>query len=148
MVVKGLISIFISLFLKIMVNSINLKIQIQWSDNILYQLVWFLAFMPFRVLNYLSVHGVDQHVLKWFNSHLTNRRQRCSVNNHLCSTGYLNCGVFQGSIVGPLFFMMYINDSSNSMSSGYPRMSADDMTLMLRLPHLKWLISTSKSMVN
>ena len=71
-------------------------------------------------------YGVDQLALKWFNSYLTNRRQRCSVNNHLSSTGSLNCGVPQGSIIGSLLFLIYINDLPYCMSSGYPRMYADD----------------------
>ena len=78
------------------------------------------------ILQKLSKYGVDRNALKWFNSYLRNRRQRCSVNNHLSSTGYLNCGVPQGSIIGPLLFLIYINDLSNCMSSGYPRMYAND----------------------
>ena len=79
-----------------------------------------------NLLQKLSKYGVDQHALKWFNSYLIYRRQRCSVNNRLSSSGYLNCGVPQGSIIGPLLFLIYLNDLPNCMSSAYPRMYADE----------------------
>ena len=78
------------------------------------------------ILQKLAKYGVDQDALKWFKSYLTNRLQRCNVNNHLSSTSPLNCGVPQGSIIGPLLFLIYINDLPNCLSLGSPRMYADD----------------------
>ena len=52
--------------------------------------------------------------------------QRCNVNNHLSSGSPLNCGVPQGSIIGPLLFLIYINDLPNCLNVGSPRMYADD----------------------
>ena len=48
--------------------------------------------------------STDQDALKWFKSYLTNRMQRYNVNNHLSRASPLNCGVLQGSIIGPLLF--------------------------------------------
>ena len=72
------------------------------------------------------MYGVDQDALKWFKCYLTNLMQRCNVNNHLSSASLLNCGVSQGSIIGPLLFLICINDLPNCLNAGSPRMYADD----------------------
>ena len=74
----------------------------------------------------LIKYGVDQDALKWFKSYQTNRMQRCNVNNHLSRESPLNCGVPQGSRVGPVLFSIYINDLPNCLNVGTPRMYADD----------------------
>ena len=78
------------------------------------------------ILQKLAKYGVDQDALKLFKSYLANRLQRCNVNNHLSSTSPLNCGVPQGSIIGPLLFLIYINDLPNCLNLGFSRMYADD----------------------
>ena len=52
--------------------------------------------------------------------------QRRNVNNHLSSPSPLNCGVPQGSIIGPLLFLICVNDLPNCSNAGSPRMYADD----------------------
>ena len=81
------------------------------------------------ILQKLAKYGVDQDALKWFKSYLRNRSQQCNVNNHLSSATPLNCGVPRGSIIGPLLFLIYINDLPNCLSLGSPRMYADDMNV-------------------
>ena len=74
------------------------------------------------ILKKLTKYGVDQDALKWFKSYLTNRMQRCNVNNDLSSANSLNCGIRQGSIIGPLLFLIYINYLPHSFNEGSPRM--------------------------
>jgi hypothetical protein len=64
--------------------------------------------------------------LKWFESYLTNREQQCNVKGELCSNKIITCGVPQGSILGPLLFLLYINDLADCLRSTNPCMYADD----------------------
>ncbi|CAB4000722.1 Hypothetical predicted protein [Paramuricea clavata] len=71
---------------------------------------------------------------EWFinmdrGSYLTNRTQMCSVNGALSGTKLVTCGIPQGSILGPLLFLIYINDLPNSLEYSSTRMFADDTTL-------------------
>ena len=56
-------------------------------------------------LNYYGIHGKS---FKWFHSYLENRTQKCSVNGSLSNSYSLTCGVPQGTILGPLLFLLYI----------------------------------------
>ena len=64
-------------------------------------------------------------------SYLSGRTQRCNVSGKLSSAHTLSCGVPQGSILGPLLFLTYINDLRNSLRGAVPRMFADDTNLTL-----------------
>ena len=81
-----------------------------------------------RKISYLGVH---QAAIKWFSSYLSGRTQRCNVSGKLSTARTLSCGVPQGSILGPLLFLIYINDLPNSLRSAVPRMFADDTNLTL-----------------
>ena len=66
---------------------------------------------------------------KWFKSYLNNRNQKCFVNGCLSQNRSLACGIPQGTILGPLLFILYINDLPNCLSYTQPRMYADDTNL-------------------
>ena len=78
----------------------------------------------------LHKYGVDRDSLKWFESYLCDRSQKCSINGHLSNMpAPVCCGVPQGSILGPLLFLVYINDLPSCLSLAFPRMFADDTNI-------------------
>ena len=62
------------------------------------------------LLEKLAHYGIRNVEQKWFASYLTSRRQFCSVNFKLSSMENISCGVPQGSCLGPLLFLLFIND--------------------------------------
>ena len=62
-------------------------------------------------------------------SYLRKRSQKCSVNGALSSASKLTCGVPQGSILGPLLFLTYINDLPNCLDASCAKMFADDTNI-------------------
>ena len=81
------------------------------------------------LLSQLDFYGISGNSLKWFQSYLENRIQQCSVRGSLSDSRVLTCGVPQGTILGPLLFLLYINDHPNCLSHCEPRMYADDTHL-------------------
>ena len=70
-------------------------------------------------------------MLEWFQSYLYNRQQFVSANGLHSNLNYINCGVPQGSVLGPLLFLIYINDLSNACSKSHLRLFADDANTFL-----------------
>ena len=74
-------------------------------------------------------YGIRNHTLNWFISYLSNRAQRVNVNSSLSDFRSINIGIPQGSILGPLLFIIYVNSLSDSVSCECV-MYADDTTLL------------------
>ena len=68
--------------------------------------------------------------MAWFSDYLSNRYQRVVLPGCQSNTKHLNAGVPQGSILGPLLFLVYINDIVENIESG-TNLSADDTSLSL-----------------
>ena len=90
----------------------------------------------FSKLHYYGVRGV---ALSWFKSFLSNRSQRVSVSGIKSTVKYLLFGVPQGSVLGPLLFLIYINDLYNAIPYSLTNLFADDTMLLDQSKSLKAL---------
>ena len=84
----------------------------------------------------LCHYGVADVELRLLISYLTNRKQYVVYNNHKSDVTEIKAGVPQGSILGPLFFSILINDLINISSKLRFLMYADDTTIYLNLENL------------
>ena len=77
----------------------------------------------------LSLYGCDDLTLLWFKSYLQDRIQHVFYNNVLSDVGYIKQGVPQGSILGPLLFILFINDLTFHINESSIYKYADDTTI-------------------
>ena len=81
-----------------------------------------------RLLLKLSRHGIDGPLLQWFRHFLTNRMQRVVIRDKCSDWTLVKYGVPQGTILGPVLFIIYINDISTDLTSTV-KIYADDIKI-------------------
>lgn len=82
------------------------------------------------LLSKLSKIGIVDKTLDWFKSYLSGRPQQVKCGNTLSDVMMMLCGVPQGSILGPILFLIYINDIGKLSLKGKVQLFADDAVLI------------------
>ena len=94
------------------------------------------------LLNKLEHYGIRGTALDWIKNYLYNRKQFVEFNNVSSNLCIINCGIPQGSILGPLLFILYINDISNSSKLLKFILFADDTNIFFSSCNLDQLGTT------
>ena len=97
------------------------------------------------LLQKLEVYGIRGLALSWFRSYLTDRLQFVSYDNVYSTRKRVTTGVPQGSVLGPLLFLLYINDMTNVCNDLFPIPFADDSNLFITGENINDLISIMNS---
>ncbi len=77
----------------------------------------------------LSRAELSEHTVSWSDNHLTDRTQCVQVEGCTSSSLKVTKGVPQGSVLGPLLFILYINNIDQNMSNAYFHFYAEDTVL-------------------
>ena len=81
------------------------------------------------LLQKLPHFGLNLNLITWITSYLSNRKQQCTVNGVTSKVRPIVCGVPQGSILGPLLFLMFINDVDTNIVHSKVLLYADDTVI-------------------
>ncbi len=81
------------------------------------------------MIHKLHLYGCRDTSLQWFSSYLNGCYQRVSYDSHLSDPLPITLGVPQGSILGPLFFILFMNNLVLEVENAHLEMYADDSTL-------------------
>ena len=96
------------------------------------------------LLKKLELYGVTDRNHSWFKNDLSNRKQFIQINSEEnTELETITCGVPQGSILGPLLFLLYVNDQKNASNLLDPIMFADDTSLFLTHKDISYLSETA-----
>ena len=86
------------------------------------------------LLHKLNSIGIRGNLLTWFNDYLSNRKQAVVLNGSRSEFLHVRAGVPQGSVLGPILFLIYINDITSEVTSTI-KLFADDTSIYRSLVH-------------
>ena len=89
------------------------------------------------LLEKMKYFGFRGSVIKWFESYLSSRKFLVSIDNVFSEVGVLKYGAPQGSILGPLLFLLYVNDLPQSLSDAGSYLYAGDTCIFYQHEDVK-----------
>ena len=95
------------------------------------------------LLEKLKAYGIQSENLKWFRSYLSNRKQFILYDDFKTEMKIVKCGVPQGSILGPLLFLIFVNDLNNSTKVLDPVLFADGTNIFCSDNNIRTLFETA-----
>ena len=95
------------------------------------------------LIDKLNLYGIKNNSLKWFASYLSNRKPFIQTGAIKTSSLDIICGVPQLSILGPLIFIIYVNDICNISKIFEPIIFTDDKSLFFSHKSIKELFHTA-----
>ena len=97
------------------------------------------------LLGKLNAYGIRGVALHWFENYLTNRKQYVELGGIKSTMQIVQCGIPQGSTLGPLLFLIHINDLPNSSEILNFKIFADDTNVFASAKDLRTLESLMNS---
>ena len=93
----------------------------------------------------LDNYGIRGHANIFFKSYLSGRKQFTSANGVDSKLSEINCGVPQGSVLGPILFLLYINDLYRALANATTRLFADDTGVFVSNTNFDELVTCAKT---
>ena len=90
----------------------------------------------------LFKYGIRGNIFNWFKSYLSNRKQYVNWQGSNSEIETVSCGVPQGSILGPLLFILYVNDLSKVSNKFVSILFADDTTILFEGQNIDSIVTS------